>query len=167
MGFLAARFPCPASHFPNRPRTGGITLVELLVVLAVIGLIVGISIPGFVGYAQRTRLNSSARQVVGMLALARSMAISSHDEHALEVDAGDGEIRVVNQVSGEALEKVLRLPNSVSVTMEMGGAPLPESRVVFRPTGGLGTRSVSVTLADARDQRTIVVSGTTGAVSLQ
>jgi len=148
-------------------RRRGITLIELLVVLAIIGLVIGMSIPGFVGYAQRTRLNSSARQVVGLLSLARSMAISSHEEHAVEVDAAQGEVRVVNEVSGEALEKVVRLPNSVNISMEIGGEAPAESRIVFHTSGGLGGRPVSLTLADTKDRRTIVVSGTTGAVSLQ
>lgn len=150
-----------------RTPHSAITLVELLVVLAIIGLILGMSVPGFTGYSQRLRLNTSARQLVGLLSLARSTAISSHEEHAVEVDAEEGQVRVVNQVSGEALEKVLRLPESVEITMTIGGEAAQESRIVFRPTGGLGGRSVSLTLADVRNQRTIVVSGTTGAVSLQ
>lgn len=154
-----------AAPLPSQRRA--ITLVELLVVLAIVGLIIGMSVPAFSSYSQKLRLNTTARQAVGLLALARSMAISSHAEHAVEVDADAGEIRVVNQASGEALEKVVRLPKAVTVTLAIGGETAAESRIVFRPNGGLGGRSVSMTLADARDERTITVTGTTGAVSLQ
>ena len=143
-----------------------VTLIELLVVLGIIALVLGITVPGMAGYAQRLRLNTSARELVQMLSLARSMAISSHAEHAVEIDQDAGEIRVVNDASHEALERVMRLPDAVTVSMEVGGEPATESRVVFHPSGSLNGRSVSLMLADPREHRTIVVSGTTGSAAL-
>ena len=71
------------------------TLVELLVVLGIIGLIVGMGLPSFTHYAQHLRLNAAVRQVVGLVSLARSAAISSHEEHAVTVDAEHRELRIV------------------------------------------------------------------------
>jgi Tfp pilus assembly protein FimT len=144
-----------------------VTLVELLVVMAIIGLIVGISVPALTTYASRTRLKTTTRQMLGMLSLARSLAISSREEHALVVDAGRREIRVVNKATGEALERVLRMPDSMSVDLQIGGEPSQGSEVVFRPTGGLAGRTVALVLADRDKTQTITVTGATGAVMLQ
>jgi len=143
------------------------TLVELLVVIGIIGVIVGMGVPALTRYAQQVRLKATTRQVVGLVALARSLAISSHQEHAVVIDQDKGEIRVVNTASGEALEQMIRLPSALSVVMEVAGQPADEMQLTFRPTGSLTGRTVSLTLAEGERQQTVVVTGTTGAVAVQ
>ena len=142
------------------------TLVELLVVLGVVGVIVGMSVPALAGYAKQLRLKTTTRQVVGLLSLARSLAISSRENHAVVIDPERRKISVVNMASGEALEQVVRLPPSVTVDVQMGDHPSP-GRVVFRPTGSLEGRTVWLILADRERHQTVTVTGTTGAVSVQ
>ena len=156
----------PPPPTPN-PRPKGITLVELLVVLAIIGLILGISVPGLTRYAGQLRLKSTTRQMVGLVSLARSLAISSRQNHAVVVDLDQREVAVLNLASGEPLERVLRLPSGVTVEVDVGGEPAPEPRIVFRPTGGLEGRTTTLVLADRGRSNTITVTGTTGAVSVQ
>lgn len=143
------------------------TLVEILVVLGIIGMILAMSVPGLAGYAKHLRLKTATRQVVGLVSLARSLAISSREDHAVVVDPEHGQILIINQASGEPLEQSVRLPSSVTVAMEAGGEPLSEMALVFRPTGSLTGRAVSLILADREKRYTIVVTGTTGAVSIQ
>ena len=145
----------------------GMTLVELLVVLGIIGLIVGMSVPALTSYTKQVRLRTTTRQIIGMISLARSLAISSHEAHALVVDHERQEIRLVNMVSGESLEQVVRLPASVSLEVRMGGGPSPETRLVFRPTGSLIGRTTTFVLADQHKQQSITVSGATGAVAVE
>ena len=143
------------------------TLVEIMVVLGVIGLLLAISVPALTRYSQQVRLKSAIQQIVGLVSLARSMAISAHAEHALVIDAERGELRVVNVESGEALDKVAHLPSFVTLAVEVGGEPAVESRVVFRPTGSLTGRTMSLVVGDRHTQRTITVTGPTGAVSVR
>lgn len=142
------------------------TLVEILVVLGIIGLILGISVPGLTTYANKTRLKAATRQVVGLVGLARSVAISAHEDHALHVDAERRELTVENLVSGEMLERVVRLPPSVTVEVQEAGAPAPEARIIFRPTGSLSGRTASIILADRHGRNTVTVSSITGAVTV-
>ena len=142
------------------------TLVEILVVLGIIGLILSISVPGLTTYANKTRLKAATREVVGLVGLARSVAISAHEDHAVVVDAQRRELSVENVASGKSLERVVRLPSSVTVEVEVGGAPAPEPRIVFRPTGSLSGRTASIILADRNGRNTITVSGITGAVTV-
>ncbi|MBI1992674.1 MAG: GspH/FimT family pseudopilin [Candidatus Omnitrophica bacterium] len=142
-------------------------MVELLVVMAIIGMVVAISAPSLARFTTRLRLNAATRQVTSLLSLARSVAISSHEEHAVILDAARRELRVVGVTSGTALDPVVRLPASVTVQMMMGGQPASETQFVFRPTGSLTGRSVSLVLADRERQSTVTVSGTTGTVSVQ
>ena len=143
------------------------TLVELLVVLGIIGLILGISMPALSRYTKQVRVKTAARQVVGLLSLARSLAISSHQEHAVVVDPERKEVSVVNTVSGEKLDQVIRLPSSVTLELQVGGKASSERQLVFRPTGSLIGRTVTLVLADRDKQQAITVTGTTGAVFVQ
>ena len=143
------------------------TLVELLVVMGVIGLIVGMSVPGMVGYAKRLRIKTATRQIVSLISLARSVAIGSHENHAVVVDMEQREVSVVNQKSGEALDHIVRLPSSVTIELQTGGEPSQETQFVFRPTGALVGRTVSLVLVDRDDRHTITVTGTTGSVSVE
>lgn len=141
--------------------------MELLVVLAVIGMIVGMSVPALTRYSAQVRLKSVTRQVVGLISLARSLSIGSRAGHAVVVDADAGEITVVNTASGESLEQKVRIPKSVAVEVEVAGEPSPEAQVSFRPNGSLTGRSVSLVLTDRNKHQTITVTGATGAISVQ
>lgn len=145
----------------------GLTLVELLVVMGIIGLMVGLSVPALSRYAAHVRLKAAVRQVTGLVSFARSMAISAHEDQAVVVDPERGQISVVTVSSGEAFEQKVRLPSSVSIEVLVGEEPATETRLVFRPTGSLIGRTTSLVLADRRSQHTITVTGTTGAVSIQ
>ena len=142
------------------------TLVELLVVLAIIGLIVGMSVPALTKYGKHVRLKTSMRQAIGLISLARSLAISAHADHALIVDPEHRELRIMNMVSGDTLEHVVRLPSSVKVEVEVGGESSPQTQIVFLPTGGLQGRTTSLLLEDEDTQHRITITGTTGAVSV-
>ena len=143
------------------------TLIELLVVIGIIGMILATGVPALTGYAKQVRLKTTTRQLVGLVSLARSLAISTRTEHAVVLDEEEKEVRVVNQASGEALEQVVRLPTSVSIEMEVAGEPSELSQFAFRPSGALTGRSVSLVLADGQKQQTVVVTGATGAVAVQ
>ncbi|MBI3330473.1 MAG: GspH/FimT family pseudopilin [Candidatus Omnitrophica bacterium] len=143
------------------------TLVELLVVLGIIGIVLAISVPGLSGYAQQLRLKTATRQAVGLLSLARSLAISSRTDHTVVVNPEQGVIQIVNEATGQTLEQTVRLPSSVSVELESGGEPSPDLGLTFRPSGALMGRTVSLHLFDRERRHTIQVTGATGAISVQ
>lgn len=142
------------------------TLVELLVVLGIIGLVLGISLPGFGGYAKQLRLKTATRQVMGLVSLARSLAIGGRAEYAVVFDAERGEVTVMNMASGETLPQIVRLHQSLKLEFETGGEPSAETRVVFRSNGALAGRTTSLILSDRDRHRTITVTGATGAILL-
>lgn len=144
----------------------GITLVELLVVLAIMGLLVGIGAPALRGYAGAWRLKATTRELVGLLSLARSTAVSSQEAHALEVDADSGTARVINLSSGEALEQRLRIPVGVTIEVRVGQEVASDPQVVFRSSGGLDGRTTVFVLSSQGREQTVTVLSTTGAVSI-
>ncbi len=134
--------------------------------LGIIALVVGISVPALTQFMGRMRLKTAVRQSVGLVSLARSLAIGSHTDHAVVLDDEAGTLRVENISSGESLEHIVRLPSSVTADLQIGGQPAAEPKVVFRATGALTGRTAVLTLADQERSHTITISGITGAISV-
>ena len=57
-------------------RSSGVTLLELLVVMALMGLVAAMAVPMLGGGVSGTELKSSVRQVAAGLRLARSEAVA-------------------------------------------------------------------------------------------
>ena len=67
----------------------GITLIELMVTVAIIGIVVGIAIPSFTSYLPRLRLNGAARDLISDLRLARSLAVGENKQYKVVFDVAN------------------------------------------------------------------------------
>jgi len=97
------------SHSGRAGGEAGFALIEILCVLAIIGLLAAIILPGFPRSTTRTRLESLAVETAAILKADRSAALRRHTQVATIVDAPERAIR-----SG-ATGRILRLPNDVTV----------------------------------------------------
>lgn len=154
-----------------RPAANGasvaLSLMELLVVLSIVGVIVGMSVPAMARYSAQARLKATARQVAGFLSLARSLSIGSQAGHTVIMDAEHKEMTVADNASGEALEQKLRLPQGIDIALLSGGESVAPEEIVFMPNGSLRGRAVSLILKDKNKSITVAVSGVTGAVTVE
>jgi general secretion pathway protein H len=71
---------------PMRERITGVTLLELLIVLALMAIVAGFVIPMFGGPVSTSELRASARQLAAGLRMARSEAVSERRETFLVLD---------------------------------------------------------------------------------
>lgn len=67
----------------NTLRHKGVTLVELMVVIAIVAILVGLAIPSLTVYFEKARLRGAADDVVALLAEARQNAVMQNKRVAI------------------------------------------------------------------------------------
>ena len=163
---MAPAMTCPTGkELHLKSKIPGFTIVELLVVMGIIGLLLAISVPSAARYAGRIRFSAATREIMGLLSLARSSAISSGHQQVVVVDVEAG--RLLIEDSPEAAQtRAVSLASNVEVrlTTSDGQELDTPARLVFQPNGALEGRSIQVTLSDGTRTQTISVAAPTGAI---
>ena len=127
--------------------TRGITALELIVVLSIVGLTFLFSLPAMAGYRDSIELNQAVSQVAGHMALARQKAVTEHNDfmfvftNDLEYFLLDDDNSNGSQDPGERTLGPYRLPGTVHVT-DIG----PGSSFSFSPSGMLRQEDQQVTV---------------------
>ena len=90
-------------------RTRGLTLLELLIVLALMAMITAFVFPMFGGPVSTSALRASARSIAAGLRLARSEAVSQRRETFLTLDVAGRRFKVDDDPREHALPKGIEL----------------------------------------------------------
>ena len=144
--------------------------MELLIVMAIMGMLMAMSIPSVTGYATQFRLKAAVRETVGLCSLARSSAIGSRAARTITIDT-DSRTLTLEPASDREEPRRVKLGKGVDVALESSGGTMQQSEgsasVVFQPSGSLGGRSVSILLSNGRKDQRVRITGATGAISVE
>lgn len=90
-------------------RQAGVTLLELLIVIALMAIIAALVVPMFGGPVSTSELRATARQLAAGLRLARSEAVSERRETFLVVDVAGKRFKVDREAREHALSSKVDL----------------------------------------------------------
>jgi len=146
------------------------TLVEMLVVLAIIGMLLGISLPFTSGFGKGLRIKTTARAIVGMMHVARSNAITLRKNYSVVFDVRNSRYWIEDS-TGQIFEKKYNLPVPLKFKIkdneEADPVTFENDRVIFNSSGAIEGASGSVTFTDKQgDSRTISVTASTGKITV-
>lgn len=85
----------------------GFTLLELMVVLAVIGLVTGLAVPQFSGSSKSADLGAAAREIAASLRFAGSEAVRRNESIAVVFDLEKRMLRVADEPPRELAPDLL------------------------------------------------------------
>ncbi len=147
------------------------TLVEMLVVLAIVAMIMAISVPFTSGFGKGLRIKTSARAISGVMQVARSNAITFRKNYSVVFDVKEGKYWIENEAN-QIYEKKYDLPGAIKFEIKGDDKADPvtfeNDRVTFNSSGSVeGGADGSVTFTDKQGGfRTISVTGSTGKITI-
>lgn len=87
--------------FLHRKKNRGFTLIELMVVLAILGIMAAIVVPNFKQYLLQRRLNGAARQIMSDLMSARMKAITQNRKVKVFFSGSNHQYTVCDDANGD------------------------------------------------------------------
>jgi len=147
------------------------TLMEMLVVLAVVVLLLGVSIPFFASFTKGAKLKTAVKDVSAVLNTAHNLSITHRKNYSVNFEFSQRpHCYYITDVDSQLYEKRYYLPSSIRFYRPQDPArptTFSSNRATFSPTGGLAGSAGSIWLADKKeDFRRINVSNTTGRVKV-
>ncbi|HEX4349419.1 MAG TPA: GspH/FimT family pseudopilin [Verrucomicrobiae bacterium] len=94
-------------HPSSRRSPVGFTLIELMVVVAIIGILTAMMIPEMKGSFQDALLRSSSRELINVFNLAYSRAVSLNQTRLVLLDETTGRYQVEKQIMENGQESVV------------------------------------------------------------
>lgn len=85
-------------------QNGGFTLMEIIVVVAIMAISTTIAIPAFMKMLPGIRLNGAARQVMGDLMDARMEAVKHNNEYKVFFLNNNHEYKILNDIDGDGVD---------------------------------------------------------------
>jgi general secretion pathway protein H len=135
----------------------GFTLVEMLVVLAILAIVLGISIPYSFHSREKTAVDAASRRIAAMLRQAQSLAMAENGDVAIFLNVEKGTVAFGN---AKPVELEGSLVISALSVRELSLAPNAAYR--FFPDGG--STGGRIVIAKGGISREIAVNWLTGAI---
>ena len=99
----------------KRKRTphsrAGFTLIEIMIIVVIIGVLAGLTIPAFMGYFQRQKLIGVQRELMADIAYARSLAIARRTTFRIVFNANN--YQLVDPGAGDQVLRQRQMPDGI------------------------------------------------------
>ena len=141
-------------------RQDGKTLMELMVVVAILGIVAAMGTPNFLALNSRTQARCVTEEIASELRLARQLAITYRDRVRIVFDL-DQQALVAQFVNGATTHHIYRYGDKGIVIEEPSAGP----EILFHPSGRSAT-ATTIQLRSKEGQIQKLTVGITGRVSI-
>ncbi len=134
----------------TRRGSSGVTLIELLIVVTIIGIVVGVSFPSLTSGLSGLRLTTASGSVASFLTASMNRVDRHEEAAAIVVSPKENIVAVYTASSGEKPERTLEMPQGVRIEGDelqrylfMPGGTVPRMTVILRNDKG-ARRSIQI-----------------------
>ena len=159
----------------NRGNTDGFSLVELMTVMAIVGVISAFSIPGYFASMPRRRLKAATRELYGIMQQTRLLAVRENWSKRVRFGTDFYYLDDNNNRAYDADEKRFDLSKYQDVTFGCGkakknwygGSVSQTSLITFSPTGTANSRTAYMQNISTPSECFAITSQTSGALKIR
>lgn len=121
---------CPRGEVARNSRLCGFTMVELLVAIAIVGMLMAVTVPGSIRFYESMQYRQSVRDVLTTLGTARHRAIDLGQIQDVQIDPFSKQLILNDEVS--------QLPSGIELSVTTAAEVNRVGRAVIRfyPQGG-------------------------------
>lgn len=156
----------------KRLNERGITFIELMTVVAVIGIMAALAVPSFLSYMPKLKVKAAARDVVSQLRLARSKAVSERRPYGVMFNVSTRSITLFADTDNPVAQTYSTSDSlidcdTLSTDINLNSCTYANNCVVFSSTGAASTSGdLQVVTGDGSIVMSINVLASTGRVRL-
>ncbi len=159
----------------NNRYASGFSLVELMVVIAIVGVISAFSIPSYIASMPKRRLRAATKELYGIMQQARLIAVRENLSKRIRFEADFYYFDDDNNREYDTDEKKFDLSKYYDVTFGCGGAKKNwsgnsvshTSLITFSPTGTANSRTAYLQNIASPSECFAVTSQTSGALKVR
>ena len=115
----------------RQSRSGGFSLVELMLVVVLIGILVALAAPNLTGYVRRTRVEGALNELTGDIAYTRMLAVRSGRPATLTLEPGGTAYKIESTHQETATTTATRVVKQVNLTGDYRGVTLTPATTVL------------------------------------
>ena len=126
-------------------KQSGFTLIELIIIIAIMSILAGIAIPNFLSYMPKHRLNGAVRQVMGDLMWARMQAVKENNRFRVFF-LDDHQYKILDDDNNNNSEDSGELTNIKNIQREYSDVIFSATaNPIFYPRGNAWGSTVTLT----------------------
>ncbi|MBE7545862.1 type II secretion system protein [uncultured Candidatus Kuenenia sp.] len=141
----------------------GFSLIELIVVMAIMGIATGIAVPVYNNMKPQIRLNGAARQVMGDLMWARMQAVSQNNRYRI-IFLNEYQYQILDDDNSNGTADL----NEKIITKDLNGKypgitfnPVPSQNPIFGTNGLLHWPfGITITLENPHGKKSLTIART-------
>lgn len=140
----------------------GFTLIEMMIVIAVIGILSAVSLFGWMGYQNNVNLRTAASEVMSDIASSRQRALSEGIQYCIQFADGSPNYSInATSCTAPTQTQAKNLTNFGS-GLSVSNTNFNSDRVSFLPRGTLSSNTGTIVLTNSRNSTATIIINITG-----